>query len=247
MEDHLRICFVSYKFSPNVGGAEVQAEKLARQLQAFDQDVTIFTLHTDRRLKRMELLDGLPVVRVGGIYKRGGELRTGKLGHVVIMIEMFLSLWRLRHRYEVIHVFQFSPLAVVAALIGKITHKPVIINQQSAGPGEAQRVRLVQGVTLMADTLTDAEFLKIDPSLHWVVGGSDVSRLPQVTVGGHAMLNFLRRSNAFYRILSTRCLSYLATQGFRAEQMVLIPNGVDTEKFRPESATAVRTARRRRW
>jgi glycosyltransferase involved in cell wall biosynthesis len=235
VEDHLRICFISYKFSPSVGGAEVQAEKQARQLQAFDQDVTIFTLRTDRRLKRTELLDGLPVVRVGGIYKHGGELRTGKLGHVFIIMEMFLSLWRLRHHYEVIHVFQFSPLAAVAALIGKLTHKPVIINHQSAGPGEAQRVHLVHGATLMADTLTDVEFLKIDPSLYWVVGGSDVTRLPQVTVGGHAMLNFLRRSDAFYRILSTRCLSYLASQGFRAEQMILIPNGVDTEKFRPEA------------
>jgi glycosyltransferase involved in cell wall biosynthesis len=235
VEDHLHICFVSYKFSPIVGGAEVQAEKQARQLQAFGQDVTIVTLRTERKLKRTELLDGLSIVRVGGIYRRGGELRTGKLGHIAILITMFLSLWRLRHHYEVIHVFQFSPLAVAATLIGKITHKPVIINHQSAGPGKTQHVQPMQGMSFMADTLTDVDFLKIDPSLHWMLGGSDVTRLPKVTVGGHAMLNFLRRSNAFYRILSTRCLSYLTSQGFRAEQMYLIPNGVDTEKFRPEA------------
>jgi glycosyltransferase involved in cell wall biosynthesis len=153
---------------------------------------------------------------------------------VSIVIGVFLSLWRLRHRYDVIHAFQFSPLAAVAALIGEIAHKPVIINLQSAGPDEAQLARSMRGASLMADTLTDADFLKIDPSIHWAVGGSDVTRLPRVTIGGHVMLNYLRRSSVFYRILSTRCLFYLTSQGFRVEQMVRIPNGVDVGKFRPE-------------
>jgi len=233
VKDHLRICYISNNYSPIVGGAEVQAEKQAHQLLALGHDVTVVTLRINRRLKCAETLGGLPVVRVGGIYKQGGHLRTGKLGHLPIQVGMFLALWHLRHSYDIIHAFQFSPIAAVAALIGKVTHKPVVINLQSAGPGEAQRRQLGQGATLMADTLTDTDFLKIDASLSWVVGGSDITRLPQATFGARAILNSLRRSDAFYRVLSMRGQSYLVSQGFRAGQIVYIPNGVDVEKFHP--------------
>jgi glycosyltransferase involved in cell wall biosynthesis len=47
------------------------------------------------------------------------------------------------------------------------------------------------------------------------------------------MLDFLRKSNAFYRILSTRSHSYLTSHGFRAEQIVHIPGSVNTERYQP--------------
>ena len=105
MDDHIRVCFISYAFSPLVGGSEVQAEKQARQLQALGHDVIVIALRHDKHWKRAEVLDGLPVIRVGGIYRRDGYLRLGRLGHF-IDIALFLTLWRLRHRYDVIHVFQ---------------------------------------------------------------------------------------------------------------------------------------------
>ncbi len=74
MEDRMRICFVTFTFSPLVGGSEARAEKQARQLQAFGHDVTIVTFRHYRQWKRNEMLDGLPVVRVGGIYRRNGRL-----------------------------------------------------------------------------------------------------------------------------------------------------------------------------
>src|SRR5947209_2343761 len=228
----MRICLVSFLFWPKVGGTEVQTEKQARQLQALGHDVLVVTLRYDKRLKRTETLDGLPVVRVGGIYKRGGLLRFGKIGHLPIDIAMFLSLWRLRHHYDVIHVFQVSPLAAVAALVGKLTHKPVIISIQSSGPGEAQRKQIEQGATLMADTLTDASFLKID-FMDWASTSGDITYLPQSAIGGQAILNFLRKSDVCYQILSNRGGPYLTARGFRAEQIVRIPNGIDTTKFRP--------------
>lgn len=235
MEECLRLCYLAYKFSPNVGGAEKQAEKQARQLQSLGHEVVVVTLRTDKRLERSEMMNGLPVVRVGGVYTRGGELRTGKLGHLPIAVTTFLALWHLRQSYDVIHVFQFSLLAAVAVLIGMLTRKSVIINLQSAGPGETQTKQLEQGASLMVDTLTDADYLRIPSSLSWVVGGSDLTRLPQTTLGAYAILNFLRRSKAFYRVLSTRCRSYLISQGFRAEQIVHIPNGIDIEKFQPRA------------
>jgi len=145
---------------------------------------------------------------------------------------MFLTLWHLRHQYDIIHVFQASPLAAVAALIGKITHKPVVISIQSVGPDEKLRARLEHDAMLMADTLTDTDFLKVDVK-DWAPGTGDLNYLPRAGLGGPAMLNFLRNSNATYHINSNRSYAYLASHRFRIEQAVRIPHGVDTEKFQP--------------
>jgi len=229
VEDRIRICFVSFMFSPFVGGAEVQTEKQARQLQVLGHDVTVVTFRHYRQWKRKELLDGLPIVRVGGIYRRNGRLNIGRVGYLPNIIMMVLTLWRLRHSYDVIHAFQLS---LPAALIGKLTHKPVILSVQSAGPDEAQRMQLDErGAVLMADTLTETFFLKVDLK-DWEAGAGDIGHLPRLPLG-KAMLDFLRKSNAFYQILSTRSHSYLTSHGFRAEQIVHIPGSVDTEKFQP--------------
>jgi len=233
VKDRLRICCISFKFSPIIGGAEARTEKQARQLQALGHDVTIVTLRHNKQWQHTEQLDGLPVIRVGGIYKRGGKLRIGKFGHLLIMLALLLTLWRLRHRYDVMHVFQLTPIAVVATLIGKVTRKPVVISISSAGPSQEQQKRLRQGTMLMTDTLTNTDFLKVYDATSWEVEEGNITYLPKVTFGGQAILNYLRKSNAFYHILSTRSYSYLTSHGFRAKQIVHIPGGVDTEKFRP--------------
>ena len=229
MEESIRICFAAFAFWPAIGGAEARAEKLARQLHALGYDVTVVTLRHDRQWKRKEVLDGLPVVRVGGIYRRDGWLSTGRLGYLPASIAMVLTLWRLRHSYDVIHALQLSP---PAALIGQLTHKPVILGIQSAGPSEAQRVQLDErGAALMADTLSETSFLKVALK-DWAPSAGDIGHLPRLPLG-KAMLDFLRKSNAFYQILSTRGHSYLTSHGFRAEQIVHIPGSVDTERFQP--------------
>jgi glycosyltransferase involved in cell wall biosynthesis len=229
VEDRIRICFVSFSFCPLVGGAPARAEKLARQLQGLGHNVTVVTLRHYRQWKRKEMLDGLTVVRVSGIYRRNGRLNIGRLGHLPNLIMLFLTLWRLRHSYDVIHALQLS---IPAALIGQLTHKPVILGIQSAGPGEAQRVQLDEwGAVLMADTLTETSFLKVD-SKEWTAGAGDIGHLPQLPLG-KAMLDFLRKSNAFYQILSTRSHSYLTSHGFRAGKIVHIAGSVDTERFQP--------------
>lgn len=229
MDDRIRVCLVSFMFAPLVGGAEVQAEKQARQLQAFGNDVLIVTLKHVKKWKSRESLNGLPVIRVGGgIYMRDGRLRIGKLGLLPLDITMFLTLWRLRHRYDVIHCLQLSPLAAVATCVGRLTHKPVIICIPSAGPGKQQQK---SDALLMADTLTHANFLKVDDK-DIVVG--DIGYLSRSALGGSSILNYLRKSDAYYQILSSRSSTYLTSHGFNADHIIHIPNGVDSEKFRPE-------------
>ncbi len=223
----MRICLIAFMFAPLVGGSEVQAEKQARQLQQLGHDVLVVTLRHEKHWKREEVLDGLPIIRVGGIYNREGRLRIGRLGHLPIDFLFFFTLWRLRHRYDILHSLQLSPLAAVAALIGKLTHKPVIVNIPSTGPGKKQQKA---DAVLMADTLPDADWLRVN--FKDVVVG-DIAYLHRSALGGRAIVRFLRKSNAYYQVLSNRSLPYLTSHGFREEQVVLIPNGVDSDKFQP--------------
>jgi glycosyltransferase involved in cell wall biosynthesis len=227
VKDRIRVCFVAFLFSPSVGGAQVRAEKQARQLQVLGHDVIVVTVRHHKQWKRTETLDGLPVVRVGGIYRRGGRLRIGRLGNLPVFIALLLALWRLRHSYDVIHAIQLLP---VAALAGKLLHKPVILGVQSAGPSETQRKQLEHGARLMADTLTETSFLTVDSKE--VARGGDINHFPQLALG-NLMLHFLRKSDAYYQILSTRTRSYLTSHGFRASQIVHISGSVDTAKFQP--------------
>lgn len=231
-KEPLRICFVSFVFSPIVAGAEVRAEKQARQLRNLGHDVIVVTLRFQKQWERKALLDGLPVVRVGGLYKLDGTLRIGRLGIWPATIGMFLALWRLRHTYDVIHAFQVTPLAAVAALIGKLTHKPVVVSSMGMGPTEEETLQLEPEAALMADTLTESSFLQIDPS-EVRIGAGDINNLLQNVLGGRTILNFLRRSNVYYQALSTRSSVYLASWGICHERIVSIPGSVDTEKFQP--------------
>lgn len=232
VRDRLRVCVISFMFSPLIGGAEVQAEKHARQLQALGHDVTVVTLRVNRQWPQKEILDGLPVVRLGGWYRRNGWLHIGRVGHFFFEIAMFLKLWQMQHQYDVIHCMQLSSLGAMATLISKLTHKPIIHSIQSAGPNEQQHTQLQQGVSLMADTITtiDPSFLKVADD-DWVAG--DVECLPRSTLAGPIFLHFLKKSDAFYQVLSTRIQSSLIANGFKPEHIIRIPNGVDMEKFCP--------------
>ncbi len=234
MEERLRILMVAFLFSPIVGGAETRAEKQARQLQAQGHQVTVITLRHEKHWKKVEDLAGLPVIRVGGTYRRSGMLRIGRIGHLPIDILVFLQLWRLRNQYDVIHSLQMSPLAGVAALIGKLTHKPVVVSIPSTGPGKQQHAA---DATMMVDTLAgkgiDTSFLQV-PFEDIVVG--DISHMSRTALGGGLIINYLKKSDVFYQLLSSRSLGYLTSRGFRAEKMFTIPNGVDIDRFRPDPA-----------
>ncbi len=232
MNQHMRICFVALKFPPSIGGSQIRAEKQAMQLHALGHEVVVVTTRHDRGLKPMELYRGVPLVRVGGIYTGIGALRMGRLAHIPIDVSLFVTLWRLRHMYDLIHVFQLSSMAGVAALIGKLIRKPVIVSIACEGPDDHQLALIEQAVTLMTDTLTDIVLPKVH--LRDVVVG-DITSLPKSTFGGKTILYFLRRSDTFYQALSTRCRFYLATHGFRAERIVHITGSVDTAKFCPVS------------
>ncbi|GHO91680.1 hypothetical protein KSF_017280 [Reticulibacter mediterranei] len=234
---HLRICVLAFMFAPFVGGAEIQAEKHARQMLALGHDVVLVTLRHYRHWKHLEMHNGLPVVRVGGLYRRNGRLNIGRSGRLLLDLAVFWKLWQLRQHYDVIHSMQLSSMGAIAALVGQITGKPVILSIQSAGPDQQQEHLLnTEGAMLMADTLVgrfDDHFLRV-ATRDWTPGDIEllVQSFPFI---GKLWLQFYKQSNAFYQVLSNRCYGYLINNGFKSEQIVRIPNGVDTEQFRPAS------------
>lgn len=235
MQDRLRICIISLRFSPTVsGGALARAEKQARRFQSLGHEVIVITLRVDKKWAKKENLDGLSIVRIGGMYRRTGLLRMGRLGYIPISIIMLITLWQLRHRYEVIHVYQIAFFAAVATLIGELLHKPVIISSQNTGPTKEQLAQLEREPMLMSDTLPASESLKIDFK-DWAEGGDDIATLGDMALGGRMIVNFLRKSNAYYQVLSTRGHKHLIGHNFRHEQIVHISGSVDTGKFRPLS------------
>ncbi|HLZ59790.1 MAG TPA: glycosyltransferase family 4 protein [Ktedonosporobacter sp.] len=230
--DLLHVFILAFLFRPAIGGAEMQAEKHARQLLKLGHKVTVLTLQFHKSWPADELLDGLHVLRIGGSFRRDGQLRIGRFGIILINFVLLLKLWRLRHQFDLIHSMQFSTMSATATFICKLMHKPIVISIQSAGPDEKQALRHAQqGVSLMADTLQGADYLTVN-ARNWVAG--DLASIQKsIIIGGKQLSAFLKSSHAYYQALSTRSRSYLISNGFRPEQIVIIPNGVDTEKYQP--------------
>jgi len=227
VKDRLRICIFALMYSPLVGGAEVRAEKYAKQLTALGHEVTVFTLHHRKNWKKTEILDGIPIIRLGGIYKSDGTLRIGRLGYIPPAILVFSQIWQLRDKFDLFYCSELSPQAVVISLIGQMTHKPVVIGIASSPP-------LPDNATLMADTLTETEFLQV-PVDDTMVG--HIFAMAKTAVGGKAMIKYIQNSQVYLQALSHRSGPYLKAHGFNPRRMVYIPGSVDTEKFCPDPAS----------
>jgi glycosyltransferase involved in cell wall biosynthesis len=222
---------IAFQFYPVVGGAESRAMKQAYQLHELGHEVTIVTLRHQKEWDKLEDMDGIKIIRIGGIYTRQGTLRLGRLGHFPLDIFTFLKLWQLRKGYDILHSQQISTLCSAATLISKLTKKPLIISVASSGPG---KVQTKDDAMLMADTLadklSDLRFLKI--SFDDIVA-SGLDSMEKTAIGGKQILDYIKKSGAFYHILSSRSREYLISHGFRADKIVRIPNAIDINKFCP--------------
>ncbi len=228
----MRVCYLAFQFWPSVGGSQTQAEKQAHYLRQLGYEVTVVTLRHQKTWPRREVCTNFPVIRVGGWYRRGGTLRVGRLGHILVDLLLFLALWRLRRSYDLIHTLQLSPLAVVATIIGKITHKPVIVGVQNTGPFEHLMDFLPGEQQVRTNGCVEKEVCQKTVQVGGESGG-DIAALQECAWGGHWMLNYLRKSEAYYQILSSRSYIYLMQHGFRPERLIHIPNGVDIRQFYP--------------
>jgi glycosyltransferase involved in cell wall biosynthesis len=121
-----RICLLTETYHPLMGGGETQARTLAEGLVAQGWQVFILTRRHDAALPRQEIINDVPVNRVGpsGVahWKKWGLLFTAAP-----------ALWRLRREYDLIFVSGFRVAGVTAVLLAKLLGKKVILKADSLG------------------------------------------------------------------------------------------------------------------
>ncbi len=227
-----RIYIVISTFLPLVGGAERQALAQSRSLRERGHEVSIITLLHDRQWLRREVIEGVPVIRVAGTLLGGREKLPRplqRLFYLMALLVMGWTLWQHRHRYDILHVYQLNLLALSAALMCRLTNKPMIVGVRSAGSGWK---KLHNNVSLVAGPLdATASWLRVDEQT-WVYG--DLEELERV---GKAVVRFthslLNSIHAVVIVLSSRMKNSLAERNFNLPGMQLIPNGVDLTRFNP--------------
>ncbi|HLZ59789.1 MAG TPA: glycosyltransferase family 4 protein [Ktedonosporobacter sp.] len=233
----LRVYIPIATFHPLVGGAETQAMLQAQTLRARGHEATIITFRHQRAWLPFETVDGVPVIRVAGALL-GNRAQLPRIVKrtlfLLALVVMGWTLWRHRHRYDILHVYQLSALALPTAWVCRLTGKPMLIAVRSTGStqfGQSQTA-----TSLLAGPLDPAApWLHIE-NVPWTNG--DLEGLLRL---GRPVMRYTRslleRVGAKIIILSTRMQDYLDKNGFLLPNTERIPNGVDIVRFHPSSET----------
>lgn len=108
-----------------VGGAETQAERLATYLAQRKWPVWVITRHAEN-LPRHEVRENVRIIRP---FTAG----TGKFRTITFFLSTIIVLWRLRHKYKLLHAhLAFAP-ALVGVLIGRLLNRKVIVKLGGSG------------------------------------------------------------------------------------------------------------------
>lgn len=221
------VLFLAPQFSPCVGGSEVAALREAQALRARGHDVRVLTIRWNATWPQEEMLEGVPVKRIGGLFLHG-RLRVRFGAKWLAEALLWLELLRCRRTYEVIHVrllgWTIRPTLVAAWMAGK----PLIIRLSGAGNAQDAGARSGVAPRLYAGTLDpESPFLRVP----FVPTGGDINDLLASQWLAPWTLWLLRRRNVTFTAISTRIRSQLIQYGFRPEQIVLLPNGIDPDAY----------------
>jgi len=133
----MRVLMVISQFYPLVGGAEKQAQLLAKKL--IEKGVTLHLTTGGWKLgtPRKEIIDGIKVFRnfcVWGMFGMSKHRTLRGLGGLIYVITLGAHLFINRREYDLIHVHQFLYPAFISVLIGKkLLKKPVLVKSASSG------------------------------------------------------------------------------------------------------------------
>jgi glycosyltransferase involved in cell wall biosynthesis len=231
-----RIYVAISTFYPVVGGAEKQALMQGRSLRERGFATTIITFRHNKTWLPCEVIEGVPVKRIAGSLLGWREKLPKvlqKLFYLLAMVIMGWTLWRHRQYYDILHIYQLNLLVLPAALACLFSGKPMVVSLRCADTGHNGRASTQ--TTLIAGPLdTHTTRLQISGLIH---GESDLEGLERlgkpVARLTHALLQHV---HAVVLVLSSRMLKDLAAHNFLLPNTQLIPNGVDSKHFHPETA-----------
>jgi len=134
-----RIIIAISSFYPIVGGAERQAQNLARILKARGIDMRIVTrAHPDAPAR--EIIDGVEVVRLAGYGPKPVKLALLFLAHAAYFRQR-------RGTFDLVHIFQLDSHATFATLLKPLMGgAKLMVKMANLGPwGEMHRLRGLTG------------------------------------------------------------------------------------------------------
>ena len=120
-------------FSPWIGGAERQAQKLATKLIELGVEASVVTGWWFWGTARREVIGTVPIFRNFTCWGMFGVKGLRKFGGYLYMLSLFWYLFRQRHQYDIIHVHLLSYAAFPAVLTGRWFGKKTIIKIANSG------------------------------------------------------------------------------------------------------------------
>jgi glycosyltransferase involved in cell wall biosynthesis len=122
------------QFFPIIGGAEKQAQLLAKTLLQKGVEVKIVTGWWNFKMLRKEVIEGIEVQRNFSCWRMFGIKGIRTLGGLIYMFTLGLYLMIHRREYDIIHVHQVLYPAFISVLVGKsILKKPVLAKNACSG------------------------------------------------------------------------------------------------------------------
>ncbi len=135
-----RLCMVTEKFFPVIGGAETQGMALAEDLIAAGHEVQVVTRRSSHDFPPREQIGEIRIHRLGP----SGPGQLKKWGMVVTS---FLFYLRHLRRYDIILVSGFRVLGISAVLAGWLLGKPCILKADNNGEFSGEYFR--QGIATL--------------------------------------------------------------------------------------------------
>jgi glycosyltransferase involved in cell wall biosynthesis len=117
----MKIAFLSEKYTPDIGGLAISAERLARLLASVKHDVRVFapTVHLPASETRTLHSSGISITRFGA-HKRVDDT-------LVDWFELIVEEHK-REPFEVLHAYYLTQAGFVAAYAGKYLNIPSIVS-----------------------------------------------------------------------------------------------------------------------
>jgi glycosyltransferase involved in cell wall biosynthesis len=120
-----KVVMIISQFYPLLGGAEVQAQRLASALRAGGVDIFVLT----RRVKNLpsyEIIDGIPV------YRSIRTVDMPLLFGLLYMASVAVFLYRKRNDYTIIHCNILQELQTFVSIIFKLLFKKIVVAKMSS-------------------------------------------------------------------------------------------------------------------
>ncbi len=239
-EQPLRVAIFALQFAPLVGGAETQALTLARELLARGHQVRVFTLRFQSQWPRREVIDGVPVTRIGGMQLRC-RLKLGFGSDWLSYLNTWRALWQARRELDLLHVTTITPWAGVAALFGRLTGKPVLVRCSNVGPDSDSRVQVGDEAWLYPGTPAPDQLWKRVPPRSWV--GGDLTTMRSWWPAWLLAQRALHARHVHFLAISSRTARYLARYAYAPARIHVIPNTVHLPLAAAPRATALTAPR----